>query len=86
MENRLAAIAADPGAPVRLRLPVGEDGDRPVHPNPALAMAMLEARRLLAQNPELRAVLHRPIIPNARSSPSLEARACRPPKGLSCHT
>ena len=39
-------------------MPVREDRDRAVHPDPALAVAMLEARRLLTQNPELSAVLH----------------------------
>lgn len=58
VEDSLAAVATDPGAPVRPRLPIGEDRDCPVHPDPPFAMAMLEARGLFTQNPELSAVLH----------------------------
>ena len=43
VENGPATVATHPGAPVRLRPAVGEDRNRSVHPNPALAVAMLQA-------------------------------------------
>lgn len=60
VRHRLAALAADPGAPIGMRLTAAEDWDRAVHPDPAL-VAMLEPRGPLAQHSELSGVLHRDL-------------------------
>jgi hypothetical protein len=60
VEDCLTAIPADPRGPARLRLPIGKDRDRPIHANPTLAVAVFEAGRLLAQDPEL-SVVHRDL-------------------------
>ena len=53
VQDTLAALTADPGAPVGLRLAVREHRDRPIHPGPAVAVTMLESWVPFAQDPEL---------------------------------
>jgi hypothetical protein len=53
MQDALAAVATDPGAPVGLRLAVRKHRDRPVHLSPAVTVTMLESWVSFAQDPEL---------------------------------
>jgi hypothetical protein len=41
VQDALAAVATDPGAPVGLGLPVRHDRDRAIHSRPAVAVTML---------------------------------------------
>ena len=53
MQDALAAVATDPGAPVGLGLPVRHHRDRAIHSRPAVAVTMLESWVPFAQDPEL---------------------------------
>lgn len=57
VEHGLATLSAHPGRSIRTRLSVGENRNGPVHSDPTL-VPMLEARLLLAEDPELRRVTH----------------------------
>lgn len=56
MKHGLPALAADPGAPIRLGLSVHQDRDRSIHLRPLVAVTVLQPRVRFAQHPELRRV------------------------------
>jgi hypothetical protein len=53
VQDALAAVATDPGAPVSPGLLVRKHRDRPIHSSPAVAVTMLESWVSFAQDPEL---------------------------------
>ena len=53
MQDALAAVATNPGAPVGLGLAVRLHRDRPIHSGPAVAVTMFEPWVPFAQDPEL---------------------------------
>jgi hypothetical protein len=58
MKDHETTGRALPCASIGLRVPIAEDRDRAIHPEPAAAMAMLETRGLLAQNAEFGGLEH----------------------------
>jgi hypothetical protein len=68
VEHRLAALAADPGTAETAGLAIAQDRDRPVHPDPAIAVPVLESWIPLAEHPELRAVDHQAASVRGRTA------------------
>ena len=58
VKHDLMARLATPRSPVRPRLPVGEHRNGSFHPDPSIAVAMLESRVLLTQDPEACRLVH----------------------------
>jgi hypothetical protein len=75
MQDALAALPADPRASIRFGLSIHQHRDGPIHPDPAVAVTMLQSWVALAQHPELSRVDH-PDLRTAGLLPDDTERMC----------